>query len=336
MTRHHDDRAARVLLPGFLRRVLGAGAGHDLPCCAGCDAPAVEAVSVDPLRPVLGGGQRLLAWCPACRADRDEPGWVLPVQATGRVLTWADIDALVEQLPRVDSLATRPPAPPLFPPASGEAAGLAVRLAWWLAGRRTDRRAWAQALTLTDLGALTEAWLSGRVGWQPGYSGRVDVDEADAPGLTAALVGLNRAGFVTRTSQAGYTGPGFDAAGWVQHAAVDGYADNATVLRLAELVEDSPFALQARTTRRAGRDRGADIPVTFRAGRVHTQFGVHLSAREVTEDLRGAGPEAVTAAQQARQVVLWDPTPGRNALWAWLTTHLTNPPQGRTTKGDPR
>jgi hypothetical protein len=38
--------------------------------------------------------------------------------------------------------------------------------------------------------------------------------------------------------------------------------------------------------------------------------------------------------------VLWDRVPGRNTLWPWLTEHLsdqaTTPPQGGTTKGDPR
>jgi hypothetical protein len=66
-------------------------------------------------------------------------------------------------------------------------------------------------------------------------------------------------------------------------------------------------------------------PAMTSGGRVHTHFGTHASAREVADDLAGAGRPAVSCAQRAWQVVLVDPVPGRNTLRAWLAAHLSAP-----------
>ncbi len=84
---------------------------------------------------------------------------------------------------------------------------------------RRDRSLWAAARSLADLGELTALWLDGSIASQPGYYGPCDVDEDDAPGLTDTLILLNRAGYVTFGSQAGY-----DGAPWQQLAAVEGLA----------------------------------------------------------------------------------------------------------------
>jgi hypothetical protein len=52
--------------------------------------------------------------------------------------------------------------------------------------------------------------MEGRVGALPSYRVPCDVDEADAPGMTAAMVAANRAGIVTTSSQCGWDGPGAD------------------------------------------------------------------------------------------------------------------------------
>jgi hypothetical protein len=86
----------------------------------------------------------------------------------------------------------------------------------------SEAEIWAAARSLNDLCALTERWLRADLATQPGYSGSVDVDEEEAPGLTDACIALNRAGFLTRNSQAGFDGTGYDGARWTQLAAVDG------------------------------------------------------------------------------------------------------------------
>ncbi len=60
--------------------------------------------------------------------------------------------------------------------------------------KRRDHARWQRAETLQDLADLTASWLSGDIASQPGYYGRVDVDEDDAPGLTAALVASTESG----------------------------------------------------------------------------------------------------------------------------------------------
>lgn len=173
-----------------------------------------------------------------------------------------------------------------------------------------DQPHWAAAQTMNDLCDLTIDWLEGRIQSQPGYYGPVDVDEDDAPGLTAALVALNRAGFLTYNSQAGHDGPGYDGYRWMQRAAVDGFTTSATVDQLVQALTGSPFVV----------DIGGVVPVTWGAGcRLLTSFGGHPSAREVEFLYRGCGEPAVAEVRNAVHVVLHDPQVGRNDLWPVLT-----------------
>jgi hypothetical protein len=77
--------------------------------------------------------------------------------------------------------------------------------------KRRDHARWQRAESVQDLCDLTVRWLRGEIPSQPGYYGPVDVDEDDAPGLTDALMALNRIGFWSRTSQAGADGEGTTA-----------------------------------------------------------------------------------------------------------------------------
>ena len=187
--------------------------------------------------------------------------------------------------------------------------------------RRRDRGRWADAASLADLARLTEAWLTGEVASQPGYYGPVDVDEARAPGLTAALVALSRAGMVTRSSQAGYVGLGADGAIWVQRAAVTGYASAPTWWRLRQALDGTRYRVLA-VARRRWHQTHPGVEVTWRDGIPHTEFGGQMTARQVQDDLDGAGQAAVTAAVDALQVTIWDPGAGANILWEHLS-HLT-------------
>jgi hypothetical protein len=115
-----------------------------------------------------------------------------------------------------------------------------------------DRPRWAAARTLADLGELTAQWLEGRIDSQPGYYGRVDVDEDKVPGLTETLILLNRAGFLTNGSQAGFDGKGFDNARWQQLAAVTGFASKETYGWLEALSVSPRPGGESRSPRPAG------------------------------------------------------------------------------------
>jgi hypothetical protein len=178
-----------------------------------------------------------------------------------------------------------------------------------------DRPRWEAADTLEDLAELTIAWLTGEMKSQPFYFGPVDVDEAKAPGLTAALVACNRAGLLTNDSQAGFDGAGADGARWTQLAAVTGFMHEDRAVRLAELAAaDGRF-----NVRYDGLPRLLPrIPVTCRNGEGHTWYGGGPNA-ELADELYGeCNPGAVDDVTWSSQVTVWDPVPGRNGLWEFL------------------
>lgn len=181
-----------------------------------------------------------------------------------------------------------------------------------------DRRLWADARSLTDLSRLTELWLEGRIDSQPHYWGRVDVDEAEAPGLTRALVALNRINFLTDCSQAGYAGPGYDGANWTQLAAVSGYADLATVDRIARrLPERYAFVVHTGLRRRFQRP-APGVLVTRRDGRPCTGFAWQMTRGQIAFEWEACHRDAIRAIQSACTVAIYDPAPGFNDLWADL------------------
>jgi len=184
-----------------------------------------------------------------------------------------------------------------------------------------DRRRWREATSMDELCSLTVAWLSGEIGTQPGYYGRVDVDDDLAPGMATALIALNRMGFLTRCSQAGYNGvdpDDVDDFHWTQCAAVEGFASPSTVERLQAALGGTRFEIRAEAT------RPPDVPfvqgqvVTHLEGSPHTWFGGRLSAEEIELEFEGTSAAAVAAVQETLQVVIQDPTAGPNDLWTCL------------------
>lgn len=190
-----------------------------------------------------------------------------------------------------------------------------------LTGRmpRADARAWGSARTLADLGELTARWLEGTIKSQPGYYGPCDVDEDDAPGMTATLIALCRAGYVTDQSQAGCVAPGYDGAGWEQRAAVQGFAGDDTLDWLSEALRPTRFRLFAHPVKGAWRRAGKGVTVTTRAGRAYTGFGGQRGRADIDLWFGAAGNgAAVDAACAAWQVTIYDPEFGPNDLWPVL------------------
>lgn len=202
---------------------------------------------------------------------------------------------------------------------------------------RHERKQWAAARTLDDLGELTAQWLEGRIAYYPRYG----VEEDPGPDhetilLVPVLAALNRAGFLTEGSQPGEE-PAAGLYDWQQRATVRGFADDATLARIEAAVRGSGLLLITRRTeippwwhqwlpRRLrpmlAFDEGR-IPVTATTdGTVHTWLG-WLTFDVVATEFDGVGREAFAEVLDAWQVLVIDPQWGRNdLLWDTLTSRF--------------
>jgi hypothetical protein len=176
---------------------------------------------------------------------------------------------------------------------------------------------WEAARTLADLGELTAQWLEGHIRQQPRTAGPVDVDEDEAPGLTAALVACNRAGFVTNRSQAGYIGPSWDGAGHVyQHAAVTGLIKRGTARWLLRIAADTSLVIRLWPMEDETSGDVEYLPLTFFNGEPVTQFGPF--GMDCVEEIYQGCDGAFDDLADTWVVTVYDPEPGRNDLWAAL------------------
>ncbi|GAA5083032.1 DUF6919 domain-containing protein [Streptomyces similanensis] len=141
---------------------------------------------------------------------------------------------------------------------------------------RADRRRWASARTLGDLGELMALWLEGEIGSRPGYQPRYGPDE-ETEHLVPVLAALCRAGYVTTCSQPGLAGPGYDGRRWEQRAAVElVVTDPALEDRLLKAAHGAGLVVVVNDYVRGGvHDR--PVPVTTRDGERVTCFGGRIS-----------------------------------------------------------
>jgi hypothetical protein len=180
-----------------------------------------------------------------------------------------------------------------------------------------DMARWQAARTVADLAGLTVQWLRGELSCQPSYDRPVDVDEQDAPGLTTALVACNLAGWLTVDSQAGV-----DDGVWTQLAAVTGFAHSPLPERLAAAVAaDGRFRVQVEID---DENKQPQIPVTWHHGQECTWYGGPNDGRRIEETFPDCADAAIDDLYWADQVTVWDPLPGRNELWAFLTQVAEN------------
>jgi hypothetical protein len=177
-----------------------------------------------------------------------------------------------------------------------------------------DAVLWRGARTLADLGELTARWLEGAVGSVPGTMPGYGPDEETVP-LAPVLAAANRAGFVTNFSQ-----PGEDDNGWVQRAAVYGFASAATFRAITAAAADADLVITA--ARADAAVCATRIVVTIDSGREHTWVGDAWSREEILDSYGPCcDPAAVEALCRAWQVTLIDPQWARNDhLWAVLRT----------------
>jgi hypothetical protein len=177
----------------------------------------------------------------------------------------------------------------------------------------SDARRWDRAETLQDLADLTEQWLAGQIKTQPGYFGPVDVDEDIAPGITAALRALCRAGMVPKQSQGGWAGPGYDGSPVTAMPVVEGYATQETYRALAHYLPGWVASSSVLVIRRRGQGR----PVVG-------VWGQPLRRQDFNLEWSGAGLNAVDEARAAQFVAFSDPQwqdrPAGQDLWHVLHT----------------
>ncbi|MGQ4513676.1 DUF6919 domain-containing protein [Streptomyces sp. DW26H14] len=182
---------------------------------------------------------------------------------------------------------------------------------------RSDKRAWTDATTFADLGALMAAWLEGRLGSRPGYAARFGPDDETRP-LIPTLATACRAGYLTECSQPGYDGRGYDGARWRQRAGVEGFVhDPRLVGRITAAATRAGLLV---VTHKPG-DRSKDYtPVTMREDELITCFGSPMPQRDLKTFWSGAvGQTAFADLASATQLAIIDPTwgPG-DRLWRML------------------
>lgn len=172
--------------------------------------------------------------------------------------------------------------------------------------KRADRKRWAGARSLADMGILTVAWLHGDLGQTPGYGAPADPEtKPHIPVLAAA----NLAGFVTDNSQSASSPAEAEQHGWQWNAWVCGLVDHASLARLRAAIDGTPLDLEAWC--RGREHHGHDTRWPFRWW--------HCPRHDVTGLYANRCPGAATQIAAAWHVVLADPQPGRNdRLWPAL------------------
>jgi hypothetical protein len=183
---------------------------------------------------------------------------------------------------------------------------------------RADRKRWASAQTLNDLGELTACWLAGELVQTPNHAGPPCAETIE---LIDVLAAANRAGFVTESSQPGRSDirqSGSYAECGMQRAAVQGFAGDDVMAALRQAVAGTGLTfLASRAPRRT--DWRTAIVVTLDDGEPFTWFGATPSRRDLAGDYDYCRKSVVAALQDAWQVTIVDPEWGRNdRLWPAL------------------
>ncbi len=203
------------------------------------------------------------------------------------------------------------------------------------------RELWLATRSLSELGELTASWLEGRIGYLT--SGATPQPDDEIWALVPALAAVNRAGFVTDSSQPGQPA-GARSPGWIQRAAVTGFCDYDTKNRIAALglktdlvalasppgaeFDLSMTAINARLFKMdwVVRMSGAHVCVSSNGERGVSHVGGRLDDAYIDRVYGGeVHPDGVRALHEAWQVAIVDPVWGRNdLLWPRLVEALTD------------
>lgn len=173
-----------------------------------------------------------------------------------------------------------------------------------------DRKRWAAARTLADVGAITAQWLEGELEETPSHLGPPDPETIP---YIAPLAAVNRAGFVTDNSQA--ANEPHEAALWGPcNAYVSGFVAEADFVRLFAIT--GPAGLLLTSCCRGRRHSG------HRWSPWWLRWALPCPRQDLDDFYAGRCPLAADEVCAAWHVTIEDPQDGRNdRLWPALTAY---------------
>ena len=164
-------------------------------------------------------------------------------------------------------------------------------------------------MTAADLRTLVVAWLQGDLGTTPWHCGPPAEETAR---ITAELVALNEAGWMTDESQPAALGPD----GLVQRAHVSGYCSSELADRIESAVMATDLVVQvwpadmAEAPYALAVSKSRDVACTWAGGH---------SPEDLLEGFYSPGPDAVADVLRGSYVDVIDPVWGRSdVLWTVL------------------
>lgn len=175
-----------------------------------------------------------------------------------------------------------------------------------------ERRGWATATSLADVGELVAQWLEGTRQWIPTYSASTPHPETRGH-IRAALASVNRAGWVTDSSQ-----PGRQLVGLRQRAYASGIAPPALTRYAEHLACDSDVVV-LRAVRQPGCTPAINLAVTVQEGGPGTWLGNWAPPEHDVLLEAPLPPSGAAAVRGAEALQVFDPVWGRDdVLWPWL------------------
>ncbi|SFK74625.1 DUF6919 domain-containing protein [Geodermatophilus ruber] len=175
-----------------------------------------------------------------------------------------------------------------------------------------EHQDWATTTSVVDVGQLVAQWLEGTRRWIPTYIGSTPHPETRGH-IRDALARVNRAGWVTDSSQ-----PGLRHSGLRQRAYVSGIAAPA-LTRYAEHLSSDSDVVVLRAVRLPELSPEINLVVTVRDGQPATWLGNWAPPDRDVLLYAPLPPAAASAVRSAEALQVFDPVWGRDdVLWPWL------------------
>jgi len=169
---------------------------------------------------------------------------------------------------------------------------------------RSDKRAWATAETLADLGVLMKDFLYGELSWSPVHCGVVDDDETGP--YIHILADACLSGFVTTNSQAGWAGIAWTGSYCECEAWVTGYIADSDLEVMQDAIRGTGLVM--RQACRKGAHAG------------HRRYGFRVCAKAEEDGfMTERRPRAADVIEDCWLIEIADRVPSRNdVLWPAL------------------
>lgn len=187
------------------------------------------------------------------------------------------------------------------------------------------RRQWAQPETMTELGAITVAWLRGAVAAHPGYAHphnhTPDPITLAHPDVVPTLIACNQAGFVTTPHfQVGHKELTRDGHTYAAISALQGFLSYPLAETLIQVAEDHRFGWISWNTPRPRWHLygGRGAPVTERDGKPFLTFGDRMTRQQIRLEFYPCNPTAIAALAGSVQLTIFQEEVGAHDMWPAL------------------